>query len=132
MIGGKIHTVFMFDDRLSLLVQGTGCESNDRLVIDVPLDVALHGIASGDSVWWQSDIALWTPQNNVAEDEDIHIPRIGYSYSPDYLWPKVARLCRGGICPECAFDNCMADGEGSLWCARCGASYKLNDVEVEA
>lgn len=128
MIGGNIEVVFMFDDRLSVLVRGTGCEGKDRLVIDLPLDAALKGVARGDSIWWQGNIALWTPRTGTVQD--VHIPRMGYSYSVDYLWPRVAALCRAGVCPECANPETMHDREGALWCGRCGASLNMSEVQL--
>lgn len=61
MVGGTIQDVYMFEDRLSLLVRGTGCESSDLRCIDVTLDAAREGVSRGDTIWWQANIALWTP-----------------------------------------------------------------------
>jgi len=127
MVGGTIQDVYMFEDRLSLLVRGTGCESGDLRVIDVTLQAALEGVSKGDSVWWQAGIALWTPANRSRED--VHLKRIGFSYDPKYLWPRVAELCKRGICPECSNNqHCMHDGEGALWCPRCGASLAMGEA----
>lgn len=130
MVGGIIKEVYMFEDRLSLLVRGTGCESSDLRCIDVTLDAAREGVSRGDTIWWQAGIALWTPHQGPPR-EDVHLERIGYSYDPKYLWPRVAELCRQGICPECGKTNCMADGEGALWCSRCGASLIIREDDYE-
>lgn len=131
MVGGEIRDVYMFDDRLSLLVRGTGCESSDLRCIDVTLEAALKGVSRYDTIWWQGAIALWTPK--LGTREDVHLERIGFSYDPKYLWPRVAALCRAGICPECGNDQgCMHDGEGALWCPRCGASLMMGEGEVGA
>lgn len=129
MVGGTIQDVYMFEDRLSLLVRGTGCESSDLRCIDVTLDAAREGVCRGDTIWWQAGIALWTPHQGPPR-EDVHLERIGFSYDPKYLWPRVAALCRQGICPECGKTDCMADGEGLLWCGRCGASLNMSEVVI--
>jgi hypothetical protein len=36
---------------------------------------------------------------------------------------QVERLLYEGICPNCANDECMNDGRGSLWCPACGEAY---------
>jgi len=126
MIGGKVQGVFRFDDRLSLAVRGTDMEGKNWVATDLSLDAP--AIQVGDSIWWQSRIALWTPQDGSAQD--VHIPRIGYSYAIDDLWQKVAERCRAGICPECANPETMHDGEGALWCYICGASWIVrNDTK---
>lgn len=127
MIGGRVLSVYRFKDRFSVVVRGTGSEVNDVLAID--LDLSAPEIKYGDGIWWQSDIALWTPKNGSVED--VHIPRIGYSYSADVLWVKVAQHCRAGICPSCTSDFTMNDGNGRLWCNICGASYDMSTVVVE-
>lgn len=35
-------------------------------------------IGLGDTIWWQGRDAMWTPKNG--REEDVHIPRIGYSH----------------------------------------------------
>lgn len=39
-------------------------------------------IRAGDSIWWQGNIALWTPRKVKESGDgeyDIHIPRVGFS-----------------------------------------------------
>lgn len=127
MIGGIVHTVFTFGDRLSILVRGTDCEKDDFAAVDVPPDAPK--MAYGDGIWWQGDIILWSPKNGAAKD--VHVPRIGYSYAADFLWRKVSTRCRAGICPECANPETMHDGEGRLWCDKCDASYDMSQMPTE-
>lgn len=128
MIGGTIQGVFRFDDRLSLAVRGTDIERNNWVAIDLPLDAP--PVRERDSIWWQGHIALWTPQDGSAQD--VHIPRIGYSYDIEDLWLPVTERCRAGICPECANPETMHDGEGALWCGNCGASWMAPPIANEA
>lgn len=124
MIGGTVDRVFQFEDRLSILVRGHGMESGQEVVVEVVREVP--PIKHGDDIWWQDDTVYWSPQRSPGLD--LPLPRVGYSYAPLALWPKVAKLCREGICPVCSFDGCLKDGEGSLWCPRCDASYQFSDM----
>ena len=124
MIGGKIKQVFKRPDKLSILVRD---DNGDELVIDAAKDDGIK-MLPGDSLWWQDRVALWTAQTGIAI-EDVHIPRVGYSYSFETLLDELRSLCKAGICTECGCAECMADGDGQLWCPRCDGSYDLSEVK---
>ena len=86
MVGGTIISVFHYRDRDSLVVRGTGSERSTYLALD--LEPSDEPLKIGDTIWWQGDIALWTPHDRSRED--VHIKRIGYAYSAEVFYDKVA------------------------------------------
>ena len=116
MIGGKIKQSYKLPDRVSVWVVDT---TKDELAIDLVRDDNII-FKSGDSLWWQSRHAYWTAQMGIAI-QDVPIERIGYTYSVITLKKK---LCKASICPDCGnSEMCMHDGEGRLWCPKCGEMY---------
>jgi hypothetical protein len=45
----------------------------------VYVDPEGHNIQPGDSLWWQSGTAYWTPQNRPYGVSDVPLRKIGYS-----------------------------------------------------
>lgn len=119
MIGGRIKKTYQLPDRVSIWVVDT---NGDELAIDVIKDDSIK-MLPGDQIWWQARKALWTASTGIAI-EDVPIDRIGYSYSVIGLQRN---LCKAGICPDCGYTPCMADGHGRLWCPRCDASIDLSE-----
>lgn len=85
MVGGVIERVCEHSDRTTVVVRGADCEHNDVLEIDVEptKDASVLRTAillrKGDMIWWQDQVAYWTPANKVFQD--VPIMRIGYSRS---------------------------------------------------
>jgi hypothetical protein len=122
MIGGKITEVYRFPDCISIVVKDRPYNVEEFLVIDLVINN--HPLRRGDSLWWQSGNAYWTPKDK--SQEDVAIPRIGYTYRRETLWVKIVELCKQGICPDCGnVDMCMHDGEGRLWCPVCNGAYEV-------
>ncbi len=124
MIGGYIKRVYELPDRMAIWVIDT---NNDELAVDVVKDASILMLA-GDNVWWQDRRLMWTASTGIAL-EDVQIDRIGYSYRVIEL-ERI--LCKAGICPDCARNETMHDGDGRLWCADCGESYDLSDYRQPA
>lgn len=126
MVGGKVYHVFRIGNRVCLVVRGTGTESSDLRAVEIDrsdLDATL--IQVGDEVWWQSSWLLWTPADRSRQDISISLVR--RAYDAELLFAEVRARARRGICPVCEKTNCMHDGDGSIWCPDCGASYILRD-----
>jgi len=90
MVGGKVVGIARREGSTLLHVQDTRstsqcsvrvvekCRSNDQEV---------H-VQLGDSVWWQSDLVMWTPKGVPHNSDpsgcgtrwDIALPKIGYSH----------------------------------------------------
>ncbi len=89
MVGGIVIECSESSRRPELVfvdVRGTGCEIGSTCGIYVEKNPNSLAIEFGDSIWWQSRTAYWTPRlpgnakcgtNDVMRD--IPIPRIGYS-----------------------------------------------------
>jgi hypothetical protein len=95
MVGGTVIEVAEVPGRPDVLY--VDCQDTryrkDTCAILVVKNEDSQQIQIGDSVWWQSSIAYWTPQANrmsaesakaVGRDKggvhyDIQIPRVGYS-----------------------------------------------------
>lgn len=93
MIGGTVIETIELEDRVWINCQDDNYPS-DRCAIYVEKDSKARCVSEGDSVWWQSDRAMWTPACNrgktcdhrhhyscsrVGVDYDIRLKRIGFS-----------------------------------------------------
>ena len=92
MVGGiVVRTERVDSERLWVLVRGRGCESRQECGVDVVDDTT--EILPGDSLWWQGDKAMWTPQDATGErcgiDYDIQLKRTSGSGVPS---PTTRRL----------------------------------------
>lgn len=84
MVGGTVVEVIVSGDRVWI-----NCEERqtaERAAIYVKATARARSISEGDSVWWQSDRAMWTPAFNRGKkglkcgvDYDIRLERIGFS-----------------------------------------------------
>lgn len=75
MIGGKIDSVFFEGETALVTVSGTDVERSDTRGIRV--EHARNALQAGDSIWWQSGHAYWTPQDRSREDVPLVI--LGYA-----------------------------------------------------
>lgn len=82
MVGGKVVEVIWLPEKIWVNCRdkySTSC------AIYVERNTKSERIEKGDSVWWQSSWAFWTPASYVQGsgkgniDYDIRINRIGYS-----------------------------------------------------
>ena len=78
MIGGTVIETIDAGDRVWINCRDDA-HKGDNCAINVVRNVDALVVCPGDSVWWQSRNAYWTPQNNAKGIYDIAIPRIGYS-----------------------------------------------------
>ena len=75
MVGGNVVDIWIWDKKtVSIVVQ----ENDNCLGVDLVKNENSLSIQRGDVVWWQSNIALWTPKDKSFQDR--HIERIGSSY----------------------------------------------------
>lgn len=84
MIGGTVVETIVLPDKVWI-----NCEENDstsQCAIYVKRTDKARSISPGDSVWWQSGWAFWTPYfrcdrtgGKVGKDYDIALERIGFS-----------------------------------------------------
>lgn len=95
MVGGVVKEVLCKGDRVWVNCQETQGRCRTECAIYVERNETSERIRPGDMLWWQGRDAMWTPQENLAEecghrehvtcwarcgaDYDIRIPRIGYS-----------------------------------------------------
>lgn len=84
MIGGKVIETIVLPDKIWVNCQDT--VNSGTCAIYVAKDARSRSISEGDTVWWQSGIAMWTPtatQNTPAKKQGVHfdiqLPKIGYS-----------------------------------------------------
>lgn len=75
MIGGKIDNVSVEGKVALISVRGIGSESNDTR--DIVIEHAGENLQYGDSIWWQSGHAYWTPHDRSREDVPLVI--LGYA-----------------------------------------------------
>lgn len=87
MVGGIVVGLARKADRTILNVQDERAAADYccQDVIEVRRDTGEPvAIGLGDSIWWQSRDAMWTPKGSARErcgvDFDIRLPRVGYSY----------------------------------------------------
>lgn len=87
MVGGLVIETVAAADRVWVNVRDTR-HPKDTCAIYVERNADAERIAPGDSLWWQSGFAMWTPAANVTDDHgqlragvdyDIQIPRLSYS-----------------------------------------------------
>ncbi len=83
MVGGRVIEVCEVKDRPDVLFVDVR-DKNDTCAIYVEKNAASLLIEIGDSLWWQSGWAMWTPQKNLGVDpakgiHDVQIKKIGYS-----------------------------------------------------
>jgi hypothetical protein len=95
MVGGKVIETITLEDRVWVNVKDTHPPQKNTCAVYIERNINSEQIAVGDSLWWQSDKAFWTPAANSAEacnhrehitceqkcgvDYDIAIPRLSYS-----------------------------------------------------
>ena len=83
MVGGIVVDMWRWEpDYISVVVRDT-----DLICLRLDKEDNSLGISRGDSLWWQGDIALWTPKDRSLVD--VRIPRQGNSFSVDSV-----------VCPE--------------------------------
>lgn len=92
MIGGTVVETMILRDRVWVNTVDNNEKCNDKCAIYVERNENSERIKPGDSLWWQSGSAMWTPfanrgsnrpkdapQQRGGVDYDIRIPRIGFS-----------------------------------------------------
>jgi len=94
MVGGIVIGLARSTDDTLVYVHDTGRGYGDHCSIRVVERRKDNGepveIGIGDSIWWQSRDAMWTPKAvkdagidpgvGCSKDWDIHLPRVGYSH----------------------------------------------------
>lgn len=86
MIGGIVTETIVLPDKVWVDCVESQERCNDKCAIYVERNENSLKIKPGDSFWWQSGSAMWTPFENKGKagnkshiDYDIRIPRIGFS-----------------------------------------------------
>lgn len=93
MIGGVVIEVACVPGRDDVLFVDCAERQNRKAKVQtcailVERNVSSEKIQVGDSLWWQGQWAMWTPQENRGKpdgdvkcgvDFDVRIPRVGYS-----------------------------------------------------
>ena len=83
MIGGTVVDMWRLEqDCISVVVKDTGL-----LCVRLDKEDNSLAISRGDSLWWQGDVALWTPKDRSLVD--VRIARRGCSFEVDSV-----------VCPE--------------------------------
>lgn len=77
MVGGKVIETIDTGDRVWINCRGTGSERRNECAIYVERTAASRAVSVGDSIWWQSSWAFWTPKGHPFEDRKLI--RIGCS-----------------------------------------------------
>lgn len=77
MVGGKVIETLDCGEKVWINCQGTGSEKNNKCAIYVERTAEARSISEGDSFWWQSGHAYWTPRNRAFSDKQLN--RIGFS-----------------------------------------------------
>lgn len=72
-VGGKVVETIVLEDRVWINTSDDG----DECAIYVERTPESRTISEGDSLWWQSGWAFWTPRNRAFEDRRLN--RIGAS-----------------------------------------------------
>src|SRR4030095_14596049 len=75
MIGGIVIEIIRLEDRI--WVNAKNRTYNETCAIYIECNRDSEAIRVGDSIWWQGQYAMWTPQ--TGEFKDRKIPRIGFS-----------------------------------------------------
>lgn len=82
MVGGIVESVFReVETCITVMVQGRDEDRDKRLCITLEPTPDAGEVDIGDSLWWQSTNAYWTPKDQGRQD--VPIPRRGVAYSPD-------------------------------------------------
>jgi hypothetical protein len=81
MVGGKVIETILLDDRIWVNCRGTGSEHLDECAIYVERTPESESVSDGDSIWWQSQWAFWTPiqRGDIRPFHDKKLRRIGFS-----------------------------------------------------
>lgn len=74
-VGGKVVETIVLEDRV--WVNTRDRTYGDECAIYVERTPESRAISEGDSLWWQSGWAFWTPRNGAFEDRRLN--RIGFS-----------------------------------------------------
>lgn len=77
MVGGMVITTIEDGDRVYVNCRGTGSERRNTCAIYVERNTDSEQIRPGDTIWWQSKWAMWTPADRRFTDRQI--PRRSYS-----------------------------------------------------
>lgn len=88
MVGGTVIEVVDLATKVYVNVADRPYSKREECAIYVERNADSEKIQIGDALWWQGDVAMWTPQENrlagmrdlkCGVDYDIQIPRRGYS-----------------------------------------------------
>lgn len=80
MVGGKVTDIWKWPAH-GELVKVVVVDKGEYLGVDLKKNSDSLAITRGDTIWWQSRIACWTPHDRSFVDR--HIPRVGFSYHTD-------------------------------------------------
>ena len=75
MVGGIVIEVAWFEGKVFVDLRDS--QRSQRCAIYVKRNADSEQIEFGDRLWWQGDVAFWTPQGEARVD--VRIPRVGYS-----------------------------------------------------
>lgn len=78
-VGGKVVEVVRVSDAKVWVNTDDAKPPLDPNLCAVHVDPEGHAIAPGDSLWWQSGVAYWTPKDRPFGASDIPLRKIGYS-----------------------------------------------------
>ena len=85
MVGGIVTEVIVLPEKVWVNCVDKDERRNDKCAIYVERNEKSLKIRPGDSLWWQSNWAMWTPyeykqgSGRGGIDYDQKIPRIGFS-----------------------------------------------------
>lgn len=86
MVGGIVIETIDTGAAVWVNCQGIGCEQGEQCAILIERSDRSRSISEGDSIWWQSRLAMWTPRGRdglpIGGLHDIRLNRIGYSGAP--------------------------------------------------
>jgi hypothetical protein len=77
MVGGIVKEIIPTSDKIYINCADTHENGTDYCAVYVETSAYSKKIQIGDSLWWQSNIVLWTPQTKVVQD--FRLKKLGYS-----------------------------------------------------
>jgi hypothetical protein len=83
MIGGTVIETIVLPDKVWINCKEN--QSSSTCAIYVASTAKARSVSEGDTIWWQSSLAYWTPKFHKSgsgkphKDYDIKLDRVGFS-----------------------------------------------------